>query len=1138
MKKLIFSIFLAATFAIHVNATEPMDKLPAIVIDTIYVSKEALVVEYEVIRQFDHISMSVRSSWSQTINGVNPILLSGRVGKGKTNVPISLATDDAVHFNVFIAGHQFVNKGDSAEYETNTYDYAIFKKQNDNTVKQYRTRYTEDEKIQITERRKDINNTRRFIDGNTSMLNFSDSTRKSTNESYVDPLAVDIYELVELPIHKDDSINKPQRGAVKDYTFSISGYVKTDPINSWSTYIPKTDVFLIFRNSNNPSVKYYYPIHNDQYEEGIHYVTTDGTGNFSFNCSITADLSYVDQVVIFVAHNNEYVYLNVAGDYIDYPHFRVPVFLPHSSSIFTIDHNSYLPGVQETNQEIIVSNIVLGGSLGMFWYAGELTKKLLDSPLQWINVFETNASYLGQFNCGFFYNPYINLSGNKTITSYRVLGTPAHEYGHFLHYVLWNFNCNKWGNSSDETAESFAMFYSYATRHYAYKNGFGLTHPPGVNANNALIRDEMNNFDIAPFTTPKFNITTSYPHCVPWASYLWNLFDGHPNFQGVNSDNDDIAMPKRVIQTFASISDISTFHNTFKNGLTDAEKASVDGIYDFTVGNQTTGMRSQNFHTSSMSVSSNNLSVSFTYQPYQMADHLGNNIRNLPTSFRLYCQQFTNCPWLLISEIPYVEGQTSYSQVINFGATASQYNYRLTVNNASGASAYPYFRTYHNNSGACQQRLIEGPPGTVCYAGSSFALFPPLSNITWTVTGSFSFSPTSTVTSSTAVMPIVYRRGSIANSGTLSALTNGINGQEVAQKTINPCLISIIGVSAAIVGAAHTFEVSNDAPAGFTWDHSSHFTPVQGTPGRFTATSTGNGWVRIMFNGEEIAKHNVTISPAPPPSPIIGNPLICNSGYFTISTGQAIDWQVTDGFVIIDSGSTWVQVGTFPYGSYYGTLTVYLSSGVSSFIPIQKSTANLNCLFPGTKFVYMTNLSCGAYVKLVPYPDYPFAEYTWDLIFSCPRAYVSLPSYKSSYLEIWFPSEDCAVRLDAYLYEPNSKTLSPHPTIEYRIYAGCSGRSPANDFTDIESDVSPVKVFPNPASDILTVEFEDSSLARSGSAYNVNLFDSQANLVRQQRSTGGAVEFNVGNLPTGVYFLYIFDNVNDKLEVKQVVITR
>ena len=105
MKKFVFSI-LIASFAIHATAKKT-GKLPAIVIDTLYEKQGALVVEYEVLRSFDRVHLTVQSSWEQTIKDVIPILLSGNTGKGKANVAISLPTDEATHFNVCIAGHQF-----------------------------------------------------------------------------------------------------------------------------------------------------------------------------------------------------------------------------------------------------------------------------------------------------------------------------------------------------------------------------------------------------------------------------------------------------------------------------------------------------------------------------------------------------------------------------------------------------------------------------------------------------------------------------------------------------------------------------------------------------------------------------------------------------------------------------------------------------------------------------------------------------------------------------------------------------------------------------------------------------------------------------------------------------------------------
>ena len=56
--------------------------------------------------------------------------------------------------------------------------------------------------------------------------------------------------------------------------------------------------------------------------------------------------------------------------------------------------------------------------------------------------------------------------------------------------------------------------------------------------------------------------------------------------------------------------------------------------------------------------------------------------------------------------------------------------------------------------------------------------------------------------------------------------------------------------------------------------------------------------------------------------------------------------------------------------------------------------------------------------------------------------------------------------------------------------------------------------------------------------FDVRLYDGQGNLVRQQLTKGGNVEFNVANLPVGIYYLHVYDGVSDKPEVQQIVVER
>ena len=89
MKKFLFTSFLIASFAIHAIATTPC-RLPAVAIDTLYMLSGALVVEYELIRPFDHISLGVGSNWVQASKDAKlVVLLSGNTGKSKVSVPVN-----------------------------------------------------------------------------------------------------------------------------------------------------------------------------------------------------------------------------------------------------------------------------------------------------------------------------------------------------------------------------------------------------------------------------------------------------------------------------------------------------------------------------------------------------------------------------------------------------------------------------------------------------------------------------------------------------------------------------------------------------------------------------------------------------------------------------------------------------------------------------------------------------------------------------------------------------------------------------------------------------------------------------------------------------------------------------------------
>jgi len=285
--------------------------------------------------------------------------------------------------------------------------------------------------------------------------------------------------------------------------------------------------------------------------------------------------------------------------------------------------------------------------------------------------------------------------------------TAAHEYGHYVNYVMWGSSSTAFNAmyNNKETSESWAMFYSYATRHYAYKKGIATGGLDGPD-----LRDKVrDNFDFSTFTNPKFMTSnysydnTNYPR---WACYLWNLYDGNANYNYYpNSnftDNDDIAMPARVFSVYKNLGTktMANFYTSFKSGLSSSEISSVDAIYNNVMNDNTSyRMRSANFISPSLSTnanSTNNLTLSCTYRPFDFPDSNAPNTRNSPTNFPVYRQRFLNAPWFSVGNFTYNGSNLSQSGTFTV-SNPTLYNYKLCTNNGN-ESNYPHIFTHSSSN--------------------------------------------------------------------------------------------------------------------------------------------------------------------------------------------------------------------------------------------------------------------------------------------------------------------------------------------------------------------------------------------------------------------------------------------------------
>jgi hypothetical protein len=86
--------------------------------------------------------------------------------------------------------------------------------------------------------------------------------------------------------------------------------------------------------------------------------------------------------------------------------------------------------------------------------------------------------------------------------------------------------------------------------------------------------------------------------------------------------------------------------------------------------------------------------------------------------------------------------------------------------------------------------------------------------------------------------------------------------------------------------------------------------------------------------------------------------------------------------------------------------------------------------------------------------------------------------------------------------------------------------------------------YPNPVDDILNIDLDafmanysqSGQLQQSALTFDVSLYDSMGALKLQQKAKGGTIQFDVSNLPNGVYYLHIYDGLSGKPETFPVIV--
>jgi len=141
---------------------------------------------------------------------------------------------------------------------------------------------------------------------------------------------------------------------------------------------------------------------------------------------------------------------------------------------------------------------------------------------------------------------------------------------------------------------------------------------------------------------------------------------------------------------------------------------------------------------------------------------------------------------------------------------------------------------------------------------------------------------------------------------------------------------------------------------------------------------------------------------------------------------------------------------------------------------------------------------------------------------------------------------------------PTGVNLSPNPSnpvyctvysygVEdiYTLKAKISDKTNSSCYIEVfkyiqirDGNKGPSKVYPIPADQTLYIDLDQGMQSPSGkiNSFDIRLYDMQGNMVRQTTAKGGIVQFDVSNLPNGIYFVHIYEGINKNPEVIKVII--
>ena len=279
-----------------------------------------------------------------------------------------------------------------------------------------------------------------------------------------------------------------------------------------------------------------------------------------------------------------------------------------------------------------------------------------------------------------------------------------------------------------------------------------------------------------------------------------------------------------------------------------------------------------------------------------------------------------------------------------------------------------------------------------------------------------------------------------------------------------------------------------------------------------TSTSIGSLSARSgSASGPVIASMEIIPCMATLSGPTPSTSLLCSGSSITLTANNAplsYDWNKSSNISLSGSGSsrsaTWNGSNSGP-----GWVSISLNSTeIAKYnityvgVPIISSITGPTSVIVGGNYQYYANSVSGS-----PTSYYWYINNSTSNIYSYGTWASANFYYEATYSVSAQAANSCGTGVLAYLQPIWAYYYSPSPP------------------------------YPNPTSDVINIEVGQNDKSKGQTnTYDIRLLDIQGNLLRQTFTKGGTVEFNVSNLPDGVYYLHIYDGVSEKPEIHQIMV--